>query len=541
MITEKIKSVISEHWFILPLFVIGIFASGFHSIPLVTIIYFPLLISYARQYWYTVIIASILNIASFWLSILGLQDDLYGNGRFQHPWWMLAFTILGTVNVFIALMGDYLASRHNYSIIRIIVFPTLFTGTWLVIFGHLFGLGDSIVYSNNVLAGFPDIVQGVTWLGGRPAIDFVFTLFATVTQELGRTTSLSSDNNINLIFNNNDNNNDDGDEEQQQRQQEEVPVLYYKNWLVHPATYYVILVTLLAIFGGALNNIHPDSFFQIGYPDYVPETVPVGCVIGPGGIQWQRQFNYDRWLNRTRTLADSGAKLVAWTEETAATQSYEDEERLINKSKALAKEKQIYLAITYNQIIPPTISENKLVLITPEGEIGINYKKAYPVPFIEPRPPGKKEIQYIDTLLFGRISAGICFDFNFPWFIRQTSKKNVDLMIESSWTWGPTGTYHSQSNSLRAIENGFTLLRCGSQANSGIYEPTLNGLFNQHVATITDSEYLFHLPIQKRRKTLYGYTGDLFGFTCLATGVIITIYLIYSNIAKYRHGGQIQV
>ena len=74
--------------------------------------------------------------------------------------------------------------------------------------------------------------------------------------------------------------------------------------------------------------------------------------------------------------------MVAWTEETAATQSYEDEERLITKSQALAKEKQIYLAITYNQIIPPDVSENKLVLITPEGEIGINYKKAYPVPFI---------------------------------------------------------------------------------------------------------------------------------------------------------------
>ena len=54
----------------------------------------------------------------------------------------------------------------------------------------------------------------------------------------------------------------------------------------------------------------------------------------------------------------------------------------------------------------------------------------------EPRPPGKREIQYVDTSLFGRISAGICYDFNFPWFIRQASKKNVDLMIESSWTWG---------------------------------------------------------------------------------------------------------
>ena len=76
---------------------------------------------------------------------------------------------------------------------------------------------------------------------------------------------------------------------------------------------------------------------------------------------------------------------------------------------------------------------------------------------------------------------------------------------------------------------------------SGIYEPTLNGIFNQRVATITDSEYLFHLPIQKRRKTLYGYTGDIFGFACLAVGGITTLYLVYYNILKHRRGGQIQV
>ncbi|KAI9276848.1 carbon-nitrogen hydrolase [Phascolomyces articulosus] len=531
-VSLDVKKAITEHWYTLPLLVLGVFASGFHAIPLVTVLYFPLLLRYARQHWYTVIIAIILNVVAFWISILGLQDDLYGNGQFQHPGWMLVLTLLASVNLFISLIGDFLASHHNYSIVRVLVFPMLFTGTYLVIFGHLMGLGDSIVYSNHVLTGFPDLVQSATWLGGRPAIDFVLTLFATVVQEFDR----SSSDNTNRVFDNNNVN----DEEEQQREDEE-QILRPKNWLLHPATYYAALVTVLAIFGGALINIRPGSFFQIAYPDHVPETVPVGCVIGPGGIKWQRQFDYDRWMNRTATLADAGAKLVAWSEETAATQSFDDEANLIRKSQALAKEKQIYLAITYNQIIPPDVSENKLVLITPEGEVAINYKKAYPVPFIEPRPPGKREIQYVDTPLFGRISAGICFDFNFPWFIRQASKKNVDLMIESSWTWGPDGTYHGRSNGLRAVENGFTMLRCGSQGLTGVFEPTLNGIFNQHVAAITDSEYLFHLPIQKRRKTLYGYTGDVFGFACFVFGAITIVYLVFYNITKYRRGGQIQV
>ncbi|KAI8139989.1 carbon-nitrogen hydrolase [Fennellomyces sp. T-0311] len=433
---------------------------------------------------------------------------------------LVVVAICAAVNVLIALAGDFLASRHDSVALRVLVFPLLFTGTWLGIFGHWIGFGDGLVYSNSVLLAFADIVQAATWLGGRPAIDFILTLFATVVQEF----KLSSEK---PVFT-------DEEEEQQRTHRPHA-------WLLHPATWYAALITLLALFGGSLIHIHRGSFFQVGYPEYVPENIPVGCVIGPGGINWQLQADHDRWLNRSAILADAGAKLIAWSEETASTSSYEEEESLISKSQAFAKEKGVYLMLTYMQIIPPDVSENKLVLVLPNGEVGINYKKAYPVPFIEPRPPGKEEIQYVDTPEFGRISGGICFDFNFPWFIRQASKHNVDVMVQSSWTWGPEGTYHGRSNGLRAVENGFTMLRCGSQGLSGVFEPTLNGIYSQNVPAITDTQYLFHLPIQKRAKTLYGYTGDVFGFSCLIVGSLATLYLIYYTVVKHRRGGQIQV
>ena len=90
--------------------------------------------------------------------------------------------------------------------------------------------------------------------------------------------------------------------------------------------------------------------------------------------------------------------------------------------------------------------------------------------------------------------------------------------------------YHSKSNSLPAVENGFTMLRCGSIGESGIYEPTIYVIFNQRVATIIYSEYIFHFPIQKRRKPLYGYNGDIFGFAYLDIGLLLTFYLIYHSI-----------
>lgn len=105
-------------------------------------------------------------------------------------------------------------------------------------------------------------------------------------------------------------------------------------------------------------------------------------------------------------------------------------------------------------------------------------------------------------------------------------------MLQPSWTWGPIGTYHQQTNTLRAVENGFTLFRCVSQGVSGIYEPTLNGVFNQKVASINVEHYLFSLPLQKRAATLYGYVGDSLSLLCL----LFSAAILVSAYRKDRNG-----
>lgn len=121
-------------------------------------------------------------------------------------------------------------------------------------------------------------------------------------------------------------------------------------------------------------------------------------------------------------------------------------------------------------------------------------------------------------------------------------------MLQPSWTWGkthrnmmviipiffiigPIGTHHQQSNVLRAVENGFTLFRCVSQGVSGVFEPTLNGIFNQKVASLNVEQYLFYLPLQKRVATLYGYIGDSFSYLCLI-GSMALLALVYRDNKK---------
>jgi hypothetical protein len=47
----------------------------------------------------------------------------------------------------------------------------------------------------------------------------------------------------------------------------------------------------------------------------------------------------------------------------------------------------------------------------------------------------------------------------------------VDIMVQPSWTWGPVGPLEFDTDAFRAVENGFTLLRCSSVGVSGVVSP----------------------------------------------------------------------
>ncbi|KAG1133466.1 hypothetical protein G6F42_001400 [Rhizopus arrhizus] len=368
------------------------------------------------------------------------------------------------------------------------------------------GLGDYFTLST-ALFNWPEIAQATSF-AGRPILDFLVALFATTLLEIPSypiylLSSSEKDQHHPLLEESAAE--EDGDIEGQH--------VYKKTcmaFLKHPVTLYVALMTIIYTYGGARTNISTGSFYQVTYPKYIPKNQPVGCVVGGGSALPELFTDYDFWFNKSTKLVNAGAKLVLWSELVAVAKDKEEEAQLLQRAKTFAIENQVYITITYGLLEP--VEQNKLVLITKEGKVAIDYNKAHPVPMVETQPPGEPIIQFVDTEDFGRIGAAICYDYNFPSFIRQASKLGVDVMLQSTWTWGPVGTYHAQTNSIRAVENGFTLFRCASQGLSGIFEPTVNGIFSQRVASLNAESYLFYLPIQKRVATLYGYIGDTFSY-----------------------------
>ncbi len=72
---------------------------------------------------------------------------------------------------------------------------------------------------------------------------------------------------------------------------------------------------------------------------------------------------------------------------------------------------------------------------------------------------------------YGRWSAAICFDLDFPRLIRQAGRMNADLLLAPSNDWTEVREMHLRMHILRAVEQGFTLFRPTKDGISAAADP----------------------------------------------------------------------
>lgn len=88
------------------------------------------------------------------------------------------------------------------------------------------------------------------------------------------------------------------------------------------------------------------------------------------------------------------------------------------------------------------------------------------MPYVEAGIKAGKKPPPIYTAPFGTLAGGICYDFDFPDFVSHAAwaNRNVSILLQPSWTWGPIGERHFAVDALRAVENGATLFRRAAPA-----------------------------------------------------------------------------
>lgn len=132
---------------------------------------------------------------------------------------------------------------------------------------------------------------------------------------------------------------------------------------------------------------------------------------------------------------------------------------------------------------------------------------------------GRAALPVVDAPGIGRLSGAICFDMDFPGYLRQAGGRRADLLLQPSNTWGPIGAYHFADNALRAVEGGFTHVRCSSGGFSGVATPFYS--FVHRAASLNHRALSFSVPLRRAVWTPYAHGGFLLEWAVAGAAVLL--------------------
>ena len=243
---------------------------------------------------------------------------------------------------------------------------------------------------------------------------------------------------------------------------------------------------------------------------------------------------FHKLLASSVAMAESGFDIAVWSE--GAVIIFDDDEpRMIQLAKEQARKNRIILGISIavyqsrnrgNKTGIQPLFENKLILISRQGEVEWEYSKGILVPGMEAAItiPGDRIMK--NSRSFPKITGAICYELDFPGHIRQAAQLKSNLILGPSNDWEEIKNTHARMARLRAIETGISLLR---PANGGIsiavdpYGRILSMVDN----TRTPGVPLTAVVPLEAIPTIYSALGDYFNWlclilslTCLSLGII---------------------
>lgn len=239
-----------------------------------------------------------------------------------------------------------------------------------------------------------------------------------------------------------------------------------------------------------------------------------------------RVFATDELINKqienTIIAAKQGAKIVVWNED-ALILNENQINAIIDSVHMIASEHNAYVLIAYlekDNTLAPKLFNNKNLLIDSEGEVAWEYMKAYLAPAEVPIVnAGEKIIPYVDTE-YGRLGSVICYDLDFPNYLRQANKHNVDIMLVPAYDWETYANLHSKMAQFEALQSGFSIIRANG-AGKNIVTDSKGKIIAEMNTFKTDSKILYaQLPMNKA-DTVYSNIGNLFSYL-----VILFLFII---------------
>ncbi len=227
----------------------------------------------------------------------------------------------------------------------------------------------------------------------------------------------------------------------------------------------------------------------------------------------------DFLIGASQQAAGAGAKWIYWSEVAIAT-TKEGTADLDARASEFARNNSVFLGVAFAEWEPEGGRIHNLIrLWNPDGQLAAEYAKVK-IPPGESSVPGSGDIPVVAHDGY-RVANVICFDTDFPSFIRQASKERADILVAPSNDWPAAAWPHLAVASFRAVENGFSLVRATSQGISVALDPLGRTIAHLDSASTEYPLLIASVPCQ-RIPTLYSWCGDVFAWLA-ATGCVLAI------------------
>ena len=245
--------------------------------------------------------------------------------------------------------------------------------------------------------------------------------------------------------------------------------------------------------------------------------VAIDDFIGPATPPARAQAIWDQYARHVVQLAGQGARLVLLPEKIAVLTPAQAD-AVGQRFQALARSAGVWITVGIG-VHDAAGRRNLAWLFSPDGAAPVSYQKHHLAP---PERDFLAGSAYAVQPVAGQaMGLAICKDMHFAPLGLAYGKAGAQAMLVPAWDFQFDAWMGARMTVVRGVENGYAVLRAAREGVLTVSDAYGRVLAERASSSMPGSTLLAPLPAHPSVSTWAGWLGPLFGWLCVALGVIL--------------------
>ncbi|WP_409027053.1 nitrilase-related carbon-nitrogen hydrolase [Janthinobacterium sp. SUN098] len=245
--------------------------------------------------------------------------------------------------------------------------------------------------------------------------------------------------------------------------------------------------------------------------------VAIDDFIGPATPPARAQAVWDQYARHVVQLAGQGARLVLLPEKIAVLAPAQAD-AVRQRFQALARGTGAWITLGIG-VQDAAGRRNLAWLFAPDGAAPVSYQKHHLAP---PERDFLAGSAYAVQPVAGQaMGLAICKDMHFAPLGQAYGAAGVQAMLVPAWDFQLDGWMGARMTVVRGVENGYAVLRAAREGVLTVSDAYGRVLAERASSAMPGSTLLAPLPAHSPVATWAGWLGPLFGWLCVALGVML--------------------